>query len=185
MPAHHEQWIDLLVNQYKLSRADASVISRSRGEVNYFEKLCASGLGSKTAANWMIGPLRSGLNELKCEMDEFPVSPGTMARAIGLVETGQVSFSAAAQQLLPALIASPGRDPHELAGELGVVLDQDDAALERVISEVIREFPLKVEAYREGKKGIVAMFMGEVVKRSRGKADPRKANGMLVKKLSA
>jgi aspartyl-tRNA(Asn)/glutamyl-tRNA(Gln) amidotransferase subunit B len=78
----------------------------------------------------------------------------------------------------------PDMAPLELARALDLVQDDDEGALENTVNEVIKEFPLKVEAYQQGKTGIVAMFMGEVMKRTRGKVDPKKANALIVKKLS-
>ncbi len=184
LPVLPEEWFNRMIDRYQLSPYDALVVSETLQEAEYFESLCALGVRPKAAANWMMGPLKSLLNDRGWEMSAFPVAPGTFASAIGLVESNQVSFSAVAQKLLPVLLSSPGREPVEVARELGLILEEDDAALDKVISGVLREFPLKVEAYREGKKGIVAMFMGEVMKRTAGKANPRKANELLTKKLS-
>jgi aspartyl-tRNA(Asn)/glutamyl-tRNA(Gln) amidotransferase subunit B len=117
-------------------------------------------------------------------MADWPLDPRLLADLAGLVETNRVSFGAAAQRLLPALVEQPGSDALELASAIGVIQQTDVEGLERLVAEVIREFPLKVEAYQQGKTGIVSMFMGEVMKRSGGKADPRKANELIVKKLA-
>lgn len=185
MPVLPEAWFDRLVQQYQLSPADARVISESREEAEYFEQLCKLGVRPKASANWMMGPVKSVLNEKGWTMSQFPVKAEVLAEAIRLVESNQVSFSSAAQRLLPALTENSQARPDALAKELGILLDTDSNALEKVIAEVVREFPLKVEAYKEGKKGIVAMFMGEVMKRTGGKADPRKANELILKKLES
>lgn len=185
MPALPEVWFERLINQYQLSASDARVVSDSREEAEYFEKLCSLGVRPKAAANWMMGPVKSVLNDKGWNMTQFPIAPGILAVAIQLVETNQVSFSTAAQRLLPSMMVDLEARPEILAAAMGILMNTDSDALEKVVGEVIREFPLKVEAYKEGKKGIVTMFMGEVMKRTGGKADPRKANELILKKLGS
>jgi aspartyl-tRNA(Asn)/glutamyl-tRNA(Gln) amidotransferase subunit B len=103
---------------------------------------------------------------------------------IGLIDQGDVNFSAASQHLLPVFLKGTQRTAQELARELNLIQDRSEGTIGPLIDQVIKEFPLKVEEYHNGKKGILAMFMGEVMKRSKGKADPKLANEMLIKKLS-
>jgi aspartyl-tRNA(Asn)/glutamyl-tRNA(Gln) amidotransferase subunit B len=184
LPVLPEEWFDRLVQQCALSPSDALTVSETREGVEYFQRLCEHGVRPKTAANWLIGPVKSFLNQRDWDMREWPVEPARLAELAGLVEANKVSFGAAAQRVLPALIDEPAKEAAELAAELGVMQDTDLEGLESLVAEVIREFPLKVEAFRKGKSGIVSMFMGEVMKRSGGKADPRKANELIVKKLA-
>ncbi len=183
LPVLPDTWFDRLVHDYGLSAADALVLTETPEGMAYYDELCGEGVRYKAAANWMIGPVRSVLNENGWDMKAFPLRPRQLALLIGLVETGQVSFSSAAQRMLPMLIQAPGSQPLDLATSLGVLQVHDEGALEKVVEEVIREYPLKVEEYHKGKKGIVAMFMGEVMKRSAGKADPKRANELITKKL--
>lgn len=183
MPVLPELWFHRLTSEYQLSTSDARIVSDSREEAEYFEQLCAKGVRPKAAANWIMGPVKSVLNDKGWSITQFPITPETLASAIQLVESNQVSFSAAAQRLLPSMMVDADARPEILAAELGILMNTDMDALEMVVGEVIREFPLKVEAYKEGKKGIVTMFMGEVMKRTGGKADPRKANELILKKL--
>ena len=184
LPVLPEEWFDQLVRHCQLSPADALAVSETRESAEYFQRLCEFGVKPKTAANWLIGPVRSLLNQRGWGMADWPLGPKRLADLANLVESNQVSFGAAAQRLLPALIDQPGKDAVELAAESGVIQEADLDGLERLVAEVIREFPLKVEAYQNGKTGIVSMFMGEVMKRSRGKADPRMASELIVKKLT-
>lgn len=185
IPMLPETWFDRLTNAYGLTTTDALTLTETREGIHYFEELCSLGVRYKAAANWMIGPVKSLLNDRGWEMNQFPLAPTQVAAVIGLVETEQVSFSAAAQRLLPALVASPAKEPEALAASLGVVQVRDEGLLDQVVNEVIKEFPLKVEEYHNGKKGIVAMFMGEVMKRTQGKADPKQASEMVIRKLNS
>lgn len=184
LPVLPEEWYDRLVGQYALSPADALTVSDSREGAEYFQRLCELGVKPKSAANWLIGPVKSLLNQRGWDMGHWPVEPKRLAELTGLVESSQVSFGAAAQRVLPALVDQPAKGAGELAAALGVIQESDAEGLERLVAEVIKEFPLKVEAYQKGKTGIVSMFMGEVMKRSGGKADPRKANELILKKLT-
>jgi aspartyl-tRNA(Asn)/glutamyl-tRNA(Gln) amidotransferase subunit B len=183
MPVLPSAWFERLTSTYGLSTTDALTLTDTRETSEYFEALCNHGVRHKAAANWLIGPAKSVMNEKGWSQHEWPVSAAKLASLIQLVEEGLVSFSSAAQRLLPLLIEKPGGEPKVLAQELGIVQDRDTGELERVIAEVIREFPLKVEEYRNGKKGIVAMFMGEVMRRTQGKADARRASEVIIAKL--
>ncbi len=183
MPSLPNDVLEKFIGTYQLTVADALVLSESRNMVQYFEHLVQFTPRHKAAANWLIGPVKSYLNERGVDIDQFPVSSKIFSRLVNLVEVGKVSFSMAAQRIFPALVSSPERDPEEIAQELNLLQENDDAALERTVDEVIKEFPLKVEAFKNGKTGIVSMFMGEVMKRTKGKADPRSASEMIENKL--
>jgi aspartyl-tRNA(Asn)/glutamyl-tRNA(Gln) amidotransferase subunit B len=100
-----------------------------------------------------------------------------------LVDSNKVSFSIASQRVFPELLKNPSRSALEVAQQLNVIQDSNQDAMIPIIEEILKEFPLKVEEYKNGKKGIVGMFMGELMKRSKGKADPKVANALITKKL--
>jgi aspartyl-tRNA(Asn)/glutamyl-tRNA(Gln) amidotransferase subunit B len=131
-----------------------------------------------------MGPVKSYLNELKENEFHFPVSPRTLADLIELVEQGKVSFAVASQKIFPELIKQPNQVPLEIAQQLNLLQDSSEDSIMPIVEQVIKEFPLKVEEYKKGKKAIITMFMGEVMKRSKGKADPKLATELLLKKLS-
>ena len=116
---------------------------------------------------------------------EFPLAPEKLAGLINLVEEGKVSYTAASQKVFPELLKNPRSTALEVAQRLNLIQESDQSSILPIIEDVIKEFPLKVEEYKSGKKGIVAMFMGEVMKRSKGKADPKVANALLAEKLKA
>ncbi len=183
MPALPHDIFEKFVGDYQLTAADALVLSESRATALYFERLGKLTPRYKAAANWVIGPIRSYLNEHGMNMEGFPVSPEILSALINLVEQGQISFSIAAQRIFPMLVEEPNREPEQIARELNLFQDHDTEALERVVDDVIKEFPLKVEAYANGKTGIVSMFMGEVMKRTKGRVDPKSASEMIEQKL--
>jgi len=184
LPALPDALFEKFVNVFRWTAADALTLTETREISAYTEELCRHTTRYKAAANWMIGPVRTALHSRNIGIELFPLVPEKLAALIAMVDEGKVSFSVAAQKLLPAMMDAPDQSPLALAGSLELLQDHNEGALEKTVDDVIKEFPLKVEAYRHGKTGIVAMFMGEVMKRSGGKIDPRLANEMIVRKLS-
>jgi aspartyl-tRNA(Asn)/glutamyl-tRNA(Gln) amidotransferase subunit B len=185
MPALPRELFHKFVKEYQLPEYDAQVLTDSPDVAAYFQEVCKHTKNYKAASNWVMGPVKSLLNEANDTAPEFPLEAARLGELINLVDSGKVSFTVASQKLLPALIQAPESAPLEMAQRLNVIQQSDQGTLLPIIEEVIKEFPLKVEEYKSGKKGIVAMFMGEVMKRSRGKADPKVANAMLAEKLRA
>lgn len=183
MPALPNELFRKFISHYQLPEYDAGVLTESRDVALYFQATCEKTKNFKSASNWIMGPVKSYLNEFGVSADEFPVSPGKLAELIDLVESGQVSFTIAAQRLFPELFKNPNKSALEVARQLNLLQDSSQESLQPIIDEVIKEFPLKVEEYQKGKKGIISMFMGEVMKRSKGKADPKVATDLLTKKL--
>jgi aspartyl-tRNA(Asn)/glutamyl-tRNA(Gln) amidotransferase subunit B len=183
MPELPRQLQIRFVSQYNIPSYDAHVLTDSKDMAAYFEGVCQSTTNYKAASNLMMGPVKSYLNEKGISASEFSLSPETIAALIRLIDEGKVSFATASQRIFPALIAQPGKQPIEVAESMNLVQESDQETIGVIIDQVIREFPLKVEEFKHGNKGIVGMFMGEVMKRSKGKADPKIANEMLTKKL--
>jgi aspartyl-tRNA(Asn)/glutamyl-tRNA(Gln) amidotransferase subunit B len=102
---------------------------------------------------------------------------------IGLIDEGKINFSIASKQLFPALLANSDKKVVELAKHLNLIQDSNVDSLLPLVEEVIEAFPEKVTEYKKGKKALLAMFIGEVMKRSKGKADPKVLSELLLKKL--
>ncbi|MCS7162870.1 MAG: Asp-tRNA(Asn)/Glu-tRNA(Gln) amidotransferase subunit GatB [Bacteroidia bacterium] len=184
LPELPEELFDRLTEAYGLSVEEATLITEDRPYVEYFQGLLGEGISPKVAAVWLNGPIRAYLNAQALEMSAFPVPPARLARLIDLVERRLVSFTMAREVLFPALIHDPQADPLALAQEKDLILLQDHATLERWIGEVLAENPDKVETYRKGKKGLLGFFVGQVMRRSGGKADPQEVQRLLTEKLS-
>ncbi len=184
MPALPRELKQKFIEEYKLPAYDAQVLTDAREVANYFESTCEYCKNYKAVSNWVMGPVKSYLNELKENEFQLPVSPRTLATLIEMVEQGKVSFAVASQKIFPELIRQPDLAPLALAQQLNLLQDSSEGSIMPIIEQVIKEFPLKVEEYKKGKKAIITMFMGEVMKRSKGKADPKVATELLLKKLS-
>lgn len=183
MPALPRDLYNKYVTEYKLSPYDAHVLTDSKDIAMYFDKVCRHTTNYKAASNWVMGPVKSYLNELALSVDEFPISPERLVELMGLVESGKISFSVASQRVFPELLKNPSKSALDVAQRLNVIQDSSEDSMLPIIDQILKEFPLKVEEYKSGKKGIVGMFMGEIMKRSKGKADPKVANALITKKL--
>ena len=183
MPALPRELYNKYIADLKLPEYDAQVLTDSKDVALYFEALCEVTKNYKSASNWVMGPVKSYLNELDLTTDEFPISPAVLADLIALVDSGKISFTVASQRVFPELLKSPSKSALEVAQQLNLMQESSHDAILPIIDEVLKEFPLKIEEYKNGKKGIVGMFMGEVMKRSKGKADPKVANALITKKL--
>lgn len=169
---------------YGLSAYDAEILTEEKLYSDYFESVIEHTGNYKAAANWMLGPIRSWMNDNKTGIEDFPVKPSVVASIIGLVDDGKLSFSIASNRLLSEVLKEPGADPLQLAIANNLLKEGDVSTLEPVIDEVLQNFADKVQEYRKGKKGILALFVGEVMKRTKGKADPKLTNEMLIQKIN-
>ncbi len=184
MPALPRELQQKFITEYKLPAYDAQVLTDSKEMALYFEEVCKHTQNFKAASNWMMGPVKSWLNDSNLAANQLPLSPSTLAAVISLIDEGKLNFAVAAQKLFPELIMNPAKSPLILAQELNLIQDSNEDSILPVVEAVIKEFPQKVEEYKKGKKAIITMFMGEVMKRTKGKADPKVTTELLVKKLS-
>ncbi|MEE6187336.1 Aspartyl/glutamyl-tRNA(Asn/Gln) amidotransferase subunit B [Mycovorax composti] len=183
IPALPAERISIYKEQYKLNDYDAQVLTEERAFADYFETVIQHTKNYKAAANWMLGPIKSWLNDHGKEIDAFPIPPAQIAAVIQCVEEGKLSFSTASTKLLQLLLQNPQENPAVLAERNNLIQQSDSAELEPVINEVLEQLADKVVAYKKGKKGLISLFVGEVMKRTKGKADPKKTNQMILEKL--
>jgi len=164
---------------YELKEADALVLTDVKELALYYDAVCGLTSNYKAAANWVMGPLKSYLNDSGVSIVESVIRPEHLAQIIGLVDSGKVSFSVASQQLFPYLVTHPDETADEAAHDLNLFHDSDEDSIQPIIDEVLVSQPDKVKEYQKGKKGLIGMFMGEVMKKTKGKVDPKVANKLL------
>lgn len=163
---------------FGLSEYDTNILVEDKDMAHYFIELCEHTNSYKTAANIVIGSVKSYLNEKAIEIADFAVNPKKIGQLIKLIEDGKVSNSVATQKIFPALIDSK-LSPEEIAKSNNWIQESDSDSLSTYIDQALAKFPEKVEEYKAGKKGLIGLFMGEVMKLSKGKADPKLTNKML------
>lgn len=183
VPPLQEERINKYTSRWQLPEYDAQVLTEEKEIADYFEAVVQHTSGYKGASNWMIGPVRSWLNENNKEIGDFPLAPGKIADLVELVEAGKLSFSTASSKLFPYLLDHPGERAEQAAIVQNLIQQSDVSALEPLIDEVLQQHAGKVNEYKKGKKGVLSLFVGEVMKKSRGKADPKITSELLLEKL--
>lgn len=184
VPMLPQQLFTLYTQTYLLSEYDALQLIERKETSSYFNALVALNTPYKAAANWILGPVRSYLNEQAIEFKQFPITPEGLSQLIKLVDEGRLSHAAAAQQLFPKLTQEPHRQPETLALELDLIQNSDADALEEIAREVLKLHPDKVLAYKSGKTGLLGLFTGEAMKRSKGKADPKLLQAIILRLIN-
>jgi len=184
MPALPRALFQRYTKEYSLSEYDAYNITDNKGIALYYESILAHTKNYKSAANWLMGDIKSYLNEYGIEMDKFPLKPLVIAELIHLVEEGKVSSSVASQNIFPALFETE-ETPLQVAERLNLIQNSDEDALKGFILKVFELNPDEVARYRGGEKQLTGFFMGQLMKVSQGKADPKLANGLLRQLLDA
>jgi aspartyl-tRNA(Asn)/glutamyl-tRNA(Gln) amidotransferase subunit B len=183
LPALPEERVHRYIQQLQLPEYDARVISEEKEFSDYFEQLIGHTNNYKAAANWMLGPVKSYLNENSLSISAFPISPPTIGDLILSIDKGKLNFSVASTKIFSSLLNDGTRSPMEVAASLNLIQDSDEDNVTAWVTEVLNKMPEKVIEYKKGKKGLIGLFVGEVKKVSKGKADPRLTNDILLKKL--
>jgi aspartyl-tRNA(Asn)/glutamyl-tRNA(Gln) amidotransferase subunit B len=157
---------------------DARVITSEAGLADYFEAVVTQGVEPKTAANWVMSDVMTSYNE----SGGFPVSPARLAALVGLVRDSIVSHQAA-KRVYQELGQTSDGDPKGVAERLGLVQVSDTGALSEWVDEVLAAHPAEVGRFRSGETKLMAFFVGQVMKKSKGKADPKGVQPVLAEKL--
>lgn len=183
MPPLPHELFNKYTQELKLSNYDAQILTDSKDVALYFEKMIAHSNNYKGCANWLMGEVKGYLNENGIHISEFPIAAERLVGMIQLIDEGKISNSIASQKVFPALLGDTSKTAQQIAEEQNLIQEDDSDALMGYIQAAIEAFPDKVEAYKSGKKGLLGLFMGEVMKRSGGKADPKKTNALLREEL--
>jgi len=159
------------INEYRLSDYDAKVLTSSIEIADYFEKTAAPLKNKKQAANWIMTTLLGMLNTKGIRIKESPVTAENFSKLLLLIETGDIN-AGAAKTVFEEMVES-SKDPADIIKEKGLEQVSDQAELEAMVLDVINENPEEVTAYRSGKTKLFSFFMGQIMKKTRGKADPK------------
>jgi aspartyl-tRNA(Asn)/glutamyl-tRNA(Gln) amidotransferase subunit B len=191
MPALPQQLAQRYQLEYGLSEYDAEQLCLEKEISEYFEATsqhtclpAGKAKNYKAVANWVNGPLKQLLNEEKILLDDLKPTPAKLAEIIILTEEGKISFSSACSKLLPEVLKNDSIPVAEMAKDLNLFQTSDTNELENWIQTVLNKMPAKVAEYKKGKKGLMGLFVGEVKKISKGKADLHAVTAMLEKELN-
>lgn len=183
LPALPNALFQKFTETYGLPEYDANVLTDNKETALYFEEICKHTQQYKAASNWVMGPIKSHLNELTMDIQDLPLAPARVADVIALVEAGKVSNSVATQRIFPEMLASE-ESALAIATRLNVLQEGSEADWIPLVQDIINKWPQKVAEYKAGKKGIVGMFMGELMKATKGKADPKSASSLVERMLN-
>jgi aspartyl-tRNA(Asn)/glutamyl-tRNA(Gln) amidotransferase subunit B len=167
---------------YGLTPYDAGVLTTTRSLADYFESVVRSGAPEKTAANWIQTELLRRLKDSGKEIETSPVSPSALAELLKLVESGQITVSIAKKVF--ATMFESGRSANEIVAVEGLAQINDTSALEQAAREVIEKNPDNVVKFKSGNEGVFKFFVGQVMRATRGQANPQAVNDILRKLLS-
>ena len=185
MPPLPHELFQQFTQEMGLPEHDAGLLTETREMAFYFLEACRGAVKPKKVSNWIMGPVRSFLNENNRGIEEFPAQPSQLVALAELVESGKVSYAAASRQLFPEWVQQPGTTPEALAQKLNLIQESGEGFILPIVQEVLDAHPDKVKAYKKGKKSLVGFFMGEVMKRSQGRVAPQKANAIIRELLEA
>ena len=169
------------VNELGLTKYDAMVICENKETADFFEK-AAEGQDAKKVANWLMGDFFAMLNRKGISIEESPISAKQLGLLVGLIGADVISGKIAKDVF--EIMAETGEDPEKIVEEKGLKQVTDTGAIEAVVDAVIAENPDNVAAYKGGKVGLMGWFVGQVMKKSGGKANPGVVNELLKTKLS-
>jgi len=171
------------VNSYGITPYDAELLTSTRVLADYFESVVKAGAPGKAAANWMQTELLRGLKDSGKEIDASPVAPAALAELVKLVESGKIT-AAVAKKVFATMFES-GRTAAEIVAVEGLGARVSDAAIEQAAREIIAKEPDNVAKFKSGNEGVFKFFVGQVMKATRGQANPQAVNDILRKLLSS
>jgi aspartyl-tRNA(Asn)/glutamyl-tRNA(Gln) amidotransferase subunit B len=178
LPAEKRQRYE---SELGLSAYDARVLTDDRAVAEYFETAAAAAANVKQVANWVMGDIAAYLNSNKLIIGEIALKAETLAELVNLIEKGTISGKIA-KDILPELLTQGG-SALALVEKKGLIQISDTGELEKIIDEVLSDHPKELEQYRAGKTKLKGFFVGQMMKKTSGRADPKLTNELLSKKL--
>ena len=168
--------------EYALPEHDADMLTQSRAFAAYYEEAAKLSGQPKVVSNWIMGELMRLLNADNKEIEDCPIKPGRLAEMVKMIEAGVISTKMA--KTVFEEMYRTGKDAETIVKEQGLVQVSDTGAIEKIIDEVIKANPAQHAGYKAGKEKLFGFFVGQVMKASKGAANPDVVNQMLKKKLS-
>ena len=183
MPSLPWERLENYTSNLGLSRYDASVLTEDKDMSDFFESIIENYSDAKAVANILNTQVRSYLNEKSVALNEYPVSATDLAELLKLIKEGKVSHSIGMQRILPEMEKGSKLSPLQIAEANHWIQESNSDSLIPFIDQALSMYPDKVEEYKSGKKGLLGLFMGEVMKLSKGTADPKLCSQLIREKL--
>lgn len=170
-------------NDYGLNPDDIKLLIEDRNTAEFYEATVRMGANPKKAANWLIGPITAYLNEYKTDILNCHLTPKQLADLLGLIEKGLINDSIAKKEILEELLTK-GTDPEEIIKQKGLAQISDEGEIKKLVKEVLDNNPDQVKQLKEGKEKVRGFFVGQVMKKSSGKASPQIVNKLITELIS-
>ena len=183
LPILPNELIEQFKQDFALSDYDANVLCDDKAVADFFNAAATLCTNYKAIANFILGPIKQYLNEHNTTIENIDLEANKLVELINLIDGGMVNFSIAATKILPVVIAQ-NKNPLQVAQDLNLLQTNNSNEIEDWINNVLAAMPDKVIEYKKGKKGLIGLFIGEIKKISKGKADPKIATDLLTKKLN-
>lgn len=172
---------DRLVRDYDLSSYDAGIITSSRAMADYFDQTVKTGVDAKAAANWLMGDVAKHLNTSGLEIKDCPVSPEKLAGLLKLLDKGTISGKIA--KTVFEEMWSSGKEAETVVKEKGLVQISDEGAIVAIVDTVIAANPKSIEDYKAGKEKALGFLVGQIMKQTKGRANPELVNKLLKERM--
>ena len=166
-----------------LSAYDSRVLTDEQPMALYFEEVVSAGAEPKAASNWITGDIAGYVNSNKQDFEKLPFRPQQLAEMLAMIDNGQISGKIA-KDILPELLKEGG-SAKNIVSERGLGMISDPDLISQMVEELLNSYPKEVDAYRAGKKKLQGFFVGQLMKKTGGKADPKLVNQILIKKLQS
>jgi aspartyl-tRNA(Asn)/glutamyl-tRNA(Gln) amidotransferase subunit B len=184
MPMPESEIKEKLKIQYQLTEYDAAQLAIDTELLFYFDHIIKVTNNYKAAANWTIGPIKNYLVSGEISIDEFKVPPAAIATLIQLIDAGNISFGIASQKIFSELTQDPTLDIDAYIKEKELTLETSATQIDMLIQSALEKHAQKITEYKKGKKGLLSLFVGEVMKLSGGKVDARLVTEKIIEKLN-
>ena len=169
------------IEQYQLPAYDAGVLTASRELAEYFEACVAETANAKAVSNWVMGPLLGLLKAQDLPLEKVPIPPSHLARLVQMIDEATISGKIA--KTVFDEMSATGAAPDTIVAEKGLVQVNDEAAIEKIIDAVLERSPQEVTAFQKGKTKLLGFFVGQVMRETKGQANPQVVNQILMRKL--
>lgn len=169
------------INQYKLPAYDANILTSSRQLADYYEQILNVTNDYKSASNWVMTEVLKFINDSKISVEDFPVKPESLGKLIKMINDNIISGKMA-KEIFPEMI-STGKLPEQIVAEKNLVQISDTSEIERAVEKIIDANPKDVQEFLAGKEKVLGFLVGQVMKETRGKANPKIVNDILLNKL--
>jgi len=182
MPELPEARRQRFISQHGVAAYDAGVLTATRALADYFEAAVRAGAPPKAAASWISVELLRRLNDAQKEIEDCPVAPAALAELLAIVQRGEIT--AASGKKVFAAMFDTGKKPADIIAAEGLAQISDDGAIEAIARAVVAKSPDNLAKYKSGNEGVFKFFVGQVMKETRGQANPQTVHEILKRVLA-